>query len=1038
MKTKLNRTRIFRTLQSPDIGWKSLSLILLGVLFSVIPIKAQMPDNIIDIASCASNPPAQEWTIQELPMNEELVSNYANLMVGDIDNDGVVDIIAKDVRNSRYLSFGLKIFHFDRDENQLQLRNQFTFLNNIGTDDRGSTAMFRHNGVGYIIIPGNDGYLYAYDIDGNELWQSSHPYRDTTTGSVCVGIADFNNDGIPEIYAGNKIFSYNGALLCEGGDNNIGEFSYSMPVLSTFAIDIDDDYKLELLAGTQIYDVNIAPGSTSGTMSLKTGWQLPDAEFSKIPSISDEWKDGQTMAADFDGDGRPEILVIKNIGRLEESRIVIFVWEPRANNQSRLVGHYATVHPPRSGEGRISTPMIANIDNTPNPEIVFVTNILLDPDNSDILDPDGNSIENMGMYALRYDGTRPMGDRIVEKWTLSHSDRSGATGAVMFDFNQDGIAEIVYRDENTLRIIDGSGTEAVAINTFDNVRSSTGREYPIIADIDDDGQAEIIVTGWDTSFPPSGTAETYNGHNGHIRVFKSGSSASPWAPARKVWNQYMYNAVNINEDLTVPRYQFKPATIFPGLNGILGDADDIQPFNNLLQQQTTLNTNGTPLWEAAGARITDVSIFEYDAATDSMKVTVNVNNDGAMALLSPLHITAYHNGVGSALKHTYQHDRAIYPGETATITFGIPNFKNSSWASSSNIAVRINDSGNGQSHQQVCSTTDRDVNTTQFIMAAPDYAETIGNTSVTTTSVIANDNLLPGCNTPVITVAPKHGMAELIGNQIKYTPNTNYAGRDTLTYTVSCTSSNGSIIKASAPVYINVLFTTVDITVFLRGPLQSSGLMTNYIQEPVSGSSMFTSPSLPTTAPASFGVSANCPDINNSAVVGKIVDWVKVEIRKVSDRSLVEAKALLLRTNGKIVDVDGSIPGFLPQTEAVYLVVRSRNHLSAVSNAIPTFTAPVTYDFSTSLDKAHRNLPTNPDPVIKAYTSLNIWSMWAGDIDRNEIINHTDRTFGQNAGGSQGDYFDADLDMNGVINHTDNTILQYSVGFAVYSPLMSW
>ena len=1033
MKTKLNQTRVFSAFQFPDIGWKSLSFTLFWMLFSgIATIKAQtnLPDNIIDIASCATNPPAQEWTIQELPMNEELVSNYGNLMVGDIDGDGVVEIIAKDIRNGFYLSYGLKIFHFDKDENQLKLRNQFTLLNGIGMDDRGSTAMFRYNGVGYIIIPGNDGYLYAYDVDGNELWRSSHSYRATTTGTTNVGIADFNNDGIPEIYAGNKIFSYNGTLLCEGGYNN-GLYYYNVRVLSMFAIDIDGDHKLELLAGTQIYDVNIAPGSTSGTMSLKTGWQLPSTEFDKILlSDSDAPEDGQTMAADFDGDGKPEILVINRSTYF----INVFVWKPQANNQSQLVGYY-TIASVSGSLHQHSTPMIANIDNTPSPEIVFITN-------------SRQSDNKMYMYALQYDNTQAMGERIVEKWRLDHTDVSGATGSVMFDFNQDGVAEIVYRDEETLRIIDGSGTEAIAINTFDNIRSNTGRDCPVVADIDGDGQAEILVTGWtgDTSSSPPGA----DGHNGHMRVFKSGSSASPWAPARSVWNQYLYNSVNVNEDLTIPQRQLNPTTIFPGLNGILGDADDIQPFNNLLQQQTTLNTNGTPLWEAAGARITDVSIFEYDAATDSMKVTIKVNNDGATALLSPFHITAYHNGVGNTQKYTYQYDRAIYVGETATITFGIPNIKGSSWTPPNGISpeneqswipynsldIRINDNGNTYAHQQVCDSTTRDVSTTQLLFATIDYAETLGNTPVTTTSVIANDQLLPGCNTPVISVNPKHGTAELIGNQIKYTPNTNYAGRDTIIYSVSCTSVEGNIIRTIAPVYINVLFTTVDITVFLRGPLQSSGAMTNYIQEPVSGSSMFSSPSLPTTAPASLGVSASCPDINNSAVVGKIVDWVKVEIRKVSDRSLLEAKALLLRINGKIVDVDGSIPGFLPQAEPVYLVVKHRNHLSVVSNAIPTFTAPVTYDFSTNLDKAYRNLPTNPDPMLNPFST--IWAMWPGDIDKNEIINHTDESTVQTSSGGINSYLDTDLDMNGIVNHTDDNLLQYSRGYNVYSPLMSW
>lgn len=58
------------------------------------------------------------------------------------------------------------------------------------------------------------------------------------------------------------------------------------------------------------------------------------------------------------------------------------------------------------------------------------------------------------------------------------------------------------------------------------------------------------------------------GKDGTLNIFKS--STTPWAPARKVWNQYMYNAVNVNEDLTIPEKQYDSAIRFPGNDGELG------------------------------------------------------------------------------------------------------------------------------------------------------------------------------------------------------------------------------------------------------------------------------------------------------------------------------------------------------------------------------------------------------------------------------------------------------------------------------------
>ena len=46
---------------------------------------------------------------------------------------------------------------------------------------------------------------------------------------------------------------------------------------------------------------------------------------------------------------------------------------------------------------------------------------------------------------------------LYEFWTIRHTDISAQTGITLFDFNSDGVEEIVYRDESLLRVINGSG-----------------------------------------------------------------------------------------------------------------------------------------------------------------------------------------------------------------------------------------------------------------------------------------------------------------------------------------------------------------------------------------------------------------------------------------------------------------------------------------------------------------------------------------------------------------------------------------------------
>jgi hypothetical protein len=235
--------------------------------------------------------------------------------------------------------------------------------------------------------------------------------------------------------------------------------------------------------------------------------------------------------------------------------------------------------------------------------------------------------------------------------------------------------------------------------------------------------------------------------------------------------------------------------------------------------------------------------------------------------------------------------------------------------------------------------------------------------------------------------------------------------------------------KAQSPVSVN-------ITAFLQGPMTSNGSMTNYIQVPVPGLCSFSAPRLPLVDP--YGLQTSYSDINNvCGTVGTVVDWVKVEIRQVSAPSVIlEAKALLLKPNGHIVDTNGNLPTFATQTGPVYLIVRHRNHLSVVSNAISSFSGNIAYDFSTALSQAY-TVPGNPSPMI---LSNGKWCLWAGDVNSSEIINNSDLSI-VSAAVNQGRvdaYLNEDLDMNGIVNIQDLTIVSYAANLGIYSPMLSW
>ena len=730
-------------------------------------------DNVSD-AQCFGEPPVQQWGIQEIPMNKtKLIHNYGPLVTGDIDNDGITEIIGfmpKTGAQNRYDSDGLRMFIMNG--GQVQFKKDIAFSGHT-VSTFGSAAIARYNDVGYIVVCGVDRYLYAYNASTDaQIWKSDALATESHVGTI-VNIADFNGDGIPEVYAGNKIFSLDGGkLLCSGGAHNTGALLNELGH-STVAADITGDGKLELCAGTQIYRVSIPQGAiTDAGCSMAV---ITDMEFPATSLPANAVKDGATQVADIDNDGKLEVVVVsKSTGNL----VVVYVWKPLPAHASQLLGSYLVS---ATNISYYAIPMIGNIDDTPYPEIVFITN--------------GSE---WNMYALKYDPASAPGNRIGIKWTLGHTDGSGCTGATLFDFDQNGMNEIVYRDETTLRIIDGSGTTAVAKNTFTHVYSCTLRELPVIADVDGDGQAEIVVQGGDEhvatvegiTLDPSSCGGK---QNGYLRVFKS---PTKWAPARKVWNQYAYNAVNVNEDLTIPRYQLNPATVFPGANGSLGDIDDVRPYNNFLQQQTTLNIEGEPLWLTPDFVLFGTPGTHYYAAGDSLVISnICVRNDGDARGDDNIKIAVYRNSRATAnLIAAYTLPAGINIGATRCYSIRIDG---ASSLSSANLLVVLNDDG-AQYPQDECKYQNNELPISfASIPRARNDRITVFACGSKTVDVLAND-LGFGSATPLVVQDGKLGTATVQGTSLVYANDKNVDGgcmahggrRDTVVYRVCAPSGN--------------------------------------------------------------------------------------------------------------------------------------------------------------------------------------------------------------------------------------------------------
>ena len=109
-----------------------------------------------------------------------------------------------------------------------------------------------------------------------------------------------------------------------------------------------------------------------------------------------------------------------------------------------------------------------------------------------IADYDGDGVPEIGFAAAdRYvvyeaDGTL--------KWSSPADDySSNCTGSSVFDFEEDGYAEVVYADESSLWVF--SGHDGSFVMRWTGHTSWTANEYPIVVDVDGDDEAEILVVG---------------------------------------------------------------------------------------------------------------------------------------------------------------------------------------------------------------------------------------------------------------------------------------------------------------------------------------------------------------------------------------------------------------------------------------------------------------------------------------------------------------------------------------------------------------
>jgi hypothetical protein len=422
-----------------------------------------------------------------------------------------------------------------------------------------------------------------------ELWSGAGvlladlPANTLHASLAAVAIADVDLDGGPEIVAvtGDWSAGHLVALTPTGEVRWTSEpFQFTddagaiyggtcLPVVA----DLEGDGDVEVICGTMVVD-----GATGATV-----YQGPFEPDSRAAT---------TTVADLDLDGVQE--TVRGGKVLDPSGTVLWQVAP-------LSTYYTTLFP-----------AVAQLDADPEAEVLFANAGELmayehdgalkwtvavgdgaSPPCTGDLDGDGQ-IEigvaaGTSLTAVEVDGTVAWSAEIGE---------GGASACAAFDFDRDGRAELIHTDGDGLHVV--CGLDGVPVFEDEAAGMGSVYAYPVVADVDADGSAELVVAHAEPPLANGSAGVTVYGNDG------------VWPGTGQTWPGFDYRLTNETDagEVVVGAPSWQAHNLVRS-RPIVGDVVPPGP--------------GTPRPDVALA-VTDTCIA--DCATEGAELAVQVWNEG--------------------------------------------------------------------------------------------------------------------------------------------------------------------------------------------------------------------------------------------------------------------------------------------------------------------------------------------------------------------------------------------------------------------------
>lgn len=438
--------------------------------------------------------------------------------------------------------------------------------------------------------------VVAFRADGTQLW--------SVPSMSCYdpAIADLDGDGAPEVVV-------EGGILA-GATGQVK--STFVPTPSGFFTvgDLDGDGSPEVVFANRAYDAQ-------GNLLVDLGAVVTDAGYAS-PAL-----------VDFDLDGKPEVAAT------------------HFDSDTFLLWRYDAAQP--GGYALLRAPFAADV----NPGGPWGWSHGMGSITAG--DFDGDGIPDAGFVGFRgyvvlsgaklmdaaVPGTR---DDLAIWWKATDED-NGSTGSAVFDFDGDGKVEVLYNDTERVHIYDGITGEDV-VPPFCNTTGSQF-EYPVVADVDADGQADLILVANAFANAPAGTPSYIcNGTiQSGVRVF--GSSSKSWVQTRPIWNQHTYHVTNVEDDGAIPAVETD--------NWLVSGLD------NFRQNKQVGGEFGAP----------DAVVSVLPACSDEFGVRVIVRNLGSAPMPAGVAVNVYRDAAVPKLLGTVTTTYSLFPLQSATLVLKV-------------------------------------------------------------------------------------------------------------------------------------------------------------------------------------------------------------------------------------------------------------------------------------------------------------------------------------------------------------------------------